>query len=426
MASTPLRIPATRGHELSARLEEPAGTPRAYARVRALLHVLEGFKGRRVYRAGARRARHRGAALRFHRARRERRRIRRLELLVEHRRRRLRRALPRRTHHGAPQILIGHSLGGAAVLAAAGQDPGSARGGDDRRAVRSAGTSSTSSATRTSCSKKARRRVDIGGRPFHIRRQFLEDLERHDPAEDDRRAAQSAAGHAFAAGRDRRDRERREDLHRGETSQELRLARQRGSSAHAAGRCGLCRRGARRRGLALSRRRRHSRRAIAGVRVVEAGQGKFAQDIYTGRHRLRADEPVSVGGFDTGPNPYDLLLAALGACTAMTLRLYADRKKLPLRARERRSQARPGARGRLRASARRRDAKIDRIDACSRSKAISTTRSARSCWRSPTSARCIARCTQRSACKPGWRISSCPSSWRRPGPILTLTSLKLT
>jgi putative redox protein len=66
------------------------------------------------------------------------------------------------------------------------------------------------------------------------------------------------------------------------------------------------------------------------VRVVEAGQGKFAQDIYSGRHRLRADEPVSVGGFDTGPNPYDLLCAALGACTAMTVRLYADHKKLPL------------------------------------------------------------------------------------------------
>ena len=68
-----------------------------------------------------------------------------------------------------------------------------------------------------------------------------------------------------------------------------------------------------------------------GVRVVEAGQGKFAQEIYSGRHRLRADEPVSVGGFDSGPNPYDLLCAALGACTAMTIRLYAEHKKLPLR-----------------------------------------------------------------------------------------------
>jgi putative redox protein len=66
------------------------------------------------------------------------------------------------------------------------------------------------------------------------------------------------------------------------------------------------------------------------VRVVEAGQGKFAQDVYAGRHRLRADEPVSAGGADSGPNPYDLLCAALGACTAMTVRLYANHKQLPL------------------------------------------------------------------------------------------------
>jgi putative redox protein len=69
---------------------------------------------------------------------------------------------------------------------------------------------------------------------------------------------------------------------------------------------------------------------VEGVRVIEAKQGKFAQDVYAGRHRLRADEPVSIGGADTGPTPYDLLLSALGACTAMTVRLYADQKQLPL------------------------------------------------------------------------------------------------
>ena len=66
------------------------------------------------------------------------------------------------------------------------------------------------------------------------------------------------------------------------------------------------------------------------MRVVEAGQGKFAQDIQAGRHHLRADEPQSAGGMDTGPSPYDLLVAALGACTAMTLRLYAASKNIPL------------------------------------------------------------------------------------------------
>jgi uncharacterized OsmC-like protein len=53
--------------------------------------------------------------------------------------------------------------------------------------------------------------------------------------------------------------------------------------------------------------------------------------VRVGRHRLIADEPVATGGLDGGPDPYGYLLAGLGACTAMTLRLYADRKLLPLR-----------------------------------------------------------------------------------------------
>ncbi len=66
------------------------------------------------------------------------------------------------------------------------------------------------------------------------------------------------------------------------------------------------------------------------VVVRETRRGKFEQEIISGSHRLTADEPVEAGGLDSGPGPYDLLLAALGACTSMTLRLYADRKQLPL------------------------------------------------------------------------------------------------
>ena len=66
------------------------------------------------------------------------------------------------------------------------------------------------------------------------------------------------------------------------------------------------------------------------VVVRETGQGRFQQEITVGVHRFLADEPVEVGGLDSGPGPYDLLLAGLGACTAMTLRLYAERKALPL------------------------------------------------------------------------------------------------
>ncbi len=67
------------------------------------------------------------------------------------------------------------------------------------------------------------------------------------------------------------------------------------------------------------------------VLVRETGHGPFQQEIVSGRHHLIADEPRDVGGLGSGPGPYDLLLAALGACTAMTLRLYADRKNIPLK-----------------------------------------------------------------------------------------------
>jgi uncharacterized OsmC-like protein len=66
------------------------------------------------------------------------------------------------------------------------------------------------------------------------------------------------------------------------------------------------------------------------VIVRETRRGTFQQDVIAGGHRLFADEPANVGGLDSGPNPYDLLLAALGACTSMTLRLYAERKRFPL------------------------------------------------------------------------------------------------
>jgi uncharacterized OsmC-like protein len=66
------------------------------------------------------------------------------------------------------------------------------------------------------------------------------------------------------------------------------------------------------------------------VLVRETRSSKFQQTISIGPHRLVADEPVAAGGEDTGPGPYDFVLAGLGACTAMTMRLYADRKSLPL------------------------------------------------------------------------------------------------
>jgi len=66
------------------------------------------------------------------------------------------------------------------------------------------------------------------------------------------------------------------------------------------------------------------------VIVAENGQGRYQQEVRVGQHRLLADEPLSVGGGDAGPAPFDFLMAGLGACTSMTLRMYAERKELPL------------------------------------------------------------------------------------------------
>jgi putative redox protein len=70
---------------------------------------------------------------------------------------------------------------------------------------------------------------------------------------------------------------------------------------------------------------------MSGVVVVaENGQGRYQQAVTVGQHQLIADEPVSVGGADAGPAPFDFIMTGLGACTSMTLRMYAERKGLAL------------------------------------------------------------------------------------------------
>lgn len=69
---------------------------------------------------------------------------------------------------------------------------------------------------------------------------------------------------------------------------------------------------------------------MAGVVVQENGQGRYQQEVIVGEHRLLADEPVSVGGADAGPAPLEFVMVGLGACTSMTVRMYAERKGIPL------------------------------------------------------------------------------------------------
>ena len=326
MASTSLRIPATLGHELAARLELPSGAPRAYA---LFAHCFTCSKDSKAAAYVGQALAARGiAVLRFDftglgasggefadstfSAN--------IEDVVCA-------ANYLEEHYGAPQILIGHSLGGAAVLAAAGRIP-------EARAVATVGAPYEPRhvehliTNREELREKGEATVDIGGRPFRIRRDFLEDLERHDPSKhigelrkallilhSPRDAIVDIANAAKIFGAAKHPKSFVSLDHADHL-----LTRQ-DDAAYAAEVLAA---------WATRSIEAAQQDGVPGVRVVEAGQGKFAQDIYTGRHRLRADEPVSAGGFDSGPNPYDLLCAALGACTAMTVRLYADHKKLPL------------------------------------------------------------------------------------------------
>jgi putative redox protein len=326
MTSKLLRIPATEGHELAARLELPAGAPRAYA---IFAHCFTCSKDSKAAAYVGQALAARGiAVLRFDftglgasggdfadstfSSN--------IDDIVWA-------ANYLKDHYGAPQILIGHSLGGAAVLAAAGRIP-------EARAVATIGAPYDPRhvehlITNTDeLRAKGEATVDIGGRPFHIRKSFLDDLARHDPSKHigelrkallimhsprDKIVEIDNASKIFIAAKHPKSFVSLDDADHLLTRQE--------DAAYAAEVLS-----------AWATRYIHAvqEESVAGVRVIEAGQGKFAQDIYAGKHRLRADEPASVGGFDTGPNPYDLLCAALGACTAMTVRLYADHKKLPL------------------------------------------------------------------------------------------------
>lgn len=236
-----------------------------------------------------------------------------------------------RDHFEAPSLLIGHSLGGAAVLAMAGDVP-------EAKAVVTIGAPADAahvlknfSASLAQIEREGEAEVKLAGRGFRIRRQFVEDVRSariadavahmrkpllilHAPLDqtvgiDNATAIFQAARHPKSfVSLDKADHL---------------LSNPDDADFVASVIAGWC-------GRYLRRDRPQGEGPVEHVRVRETGEGKFQNAVQAGAHRLFADEPRAAGGTDSGPSPYDFLSIALGACTSMTLRMYADFKKVPL------------------------------------------------------------------------------------------------
>jgi putative redox protein len=238
-----------------------------------------------------------------------------------------------RDSHGAPAILIGHSLGGAAVIAAA------PKIADARAVVTIAAPSDPGHVVNLFKDKvdaiRAEGEVEVQliGRPFRIKRQFLDDIA-------ERKLQESLAGmrKALLIFHSPTDAQVGID----NASQIFTAARHPKSFVSLAGADHLLSKKEDAAYVAdvigawvgryLDQPANMTEEEIEHglVLVRETHGGKFQQEILSGPHRLLADEPVKLGGLDSGPGPYDFVLAGLGACTSMTIRLYADVKKIPL------------------------------------------------------------------------------------------------
>ena len=237
-----------------------------------------------------------------------------------------------RANDGPPALLIGHSLGGAAVLAGAARVP-------EATAVVTIGAPASPEHVKhllTSALDEIERdgigEVELAGRRFRIRRELLEDLASNALAE--RIGSLKKALLVLHAPLDA-------IVGIDNASEIFLAARHPKSFVSLDGADHLLTRRADAEYVAdviagwasryLPPDPSEARAAEPGeVRVEETGYGLYATDILAGPHRLRADEPPGVGGDDTGPTPYGLLSAALGACTTMTLRMYANHKGWPL------------------------------------------------------------------------------------------------
>ncbi|MEM9895180.1 MAG: bifunctional alpha/beta hydrolase/OsmC family protein [Bacteroidota bacterium] len=233
------------------------------------------------------------------------------------------------TNYKAPEILVGHSLGGAAAIHVA----------KELRKVKAVATIGAPSTPvhvskllldgRESLERDGQAEVAIGGRPFVMKKQFLEDLEKNDSKD-----VIKELGKSLLVMHSPQD-----EIVGIENAQEIyvnamhpksfisldgadHLMSKEQDSTYVGS-------------IIASWAVRYINPAIKDetlegtVRATLMGEG-FTTEIISGKHHLVADEPPSVGGADEGPTPYGFLLSALGACTTMTLRMYANYKKIPL------------------------------------------------------------------------------------------------
>ncbi len=239
-----------------------------------------------------------------------------------------------RSERAAPAILVGHSLGGSAVLAAAGRIDEAVAVATINAPADPAHVAGLFGAAGAEIDARGEAEVELSGRKFTIRREFLEDAAAQKLLASV--AALSRALIVFHAPRDT-------TVGIDHASRIFLAAKHPKSfvSLDDADHLLTRRADARYVGAVLTAwASRYLQPAASDARVPqgprdtvlvrETRTGKFQQEITVGPHRLLADEPASAGGDDSGPSPYDLLCAALGACTAMTIRLYADAKNLPL------------------------------------------------------------------------------------------------
>ncbi len=238
-----------------------------------------------------------------------------------------------RANRDAPSILVGHSLGGAAVLAAAARIPEAVAVATINAPSDPSHLAQRFAAQRAEIDAHGEAEVDLAGRTFRISRAFVDDIAAQNIA-----AAVSSLRRALIVFHSPRDTEVGID----HASRIFLAAKHPKSfvSLDDADHLLTRRADARYVGAVLAAWASRYLPALAeaagvseGVRDVlvrETRTGKFQQEVAIGPHRLIVDEPPDVGGEDSGPSPYDLILAALGACTAMTMRLYAAHKGLPL------------------------------------------------------------------------------------------------